>query len=55
MLAVYARVDHPFRTERLRWALLIFGALAFMDAYNGALIAKNDHFVYGMAGITLKF
>ena len=25
--------------------------LAFMDAYNGALIAKNDHFVYGMAGI----
>jgi hypothetical protein len=29
--------------------------LAFMDAYNGALIAKNDHFVYGMAGITLKF
>ena len=28
---------------------------AFMDAYNGALIAKNDHFVYGMAGITLKF
>src|SRR6476659_8754329 len=29
--------------------------LAYMDAYNGALIAKNDHFVYGMAGITLKF
>ena len=29
--------------------------LAFMDAYNGALIAKNDHFVYGMTGITLKF
>ncbi|HEY7372688.1 MAG TPA: PEGA domain-containing protein, partial [Polyangia bacterium] len=29
--------------------------LAFMDAYNGALIAKNDHFVYGMAGISLKF
>jgi hypothetical protein len=29
--------------------------LAFMDSYNGALIAKNDHFVYGMAGITLKF
>jgi hypothetical protein len=29
--------------------------LAFMDAYNGALIAKNDHFVYGMAGIALKF
>jgi len=28
---------------------------AFMDAYNGALIAKNDHFVYGMAGISLKF
>jgi hypothetical protein len=29
--------------------------LAFMDAYNGALIAKTDHFVYGMAGISLKF
>jgi hypothetical protein len=29
--------------------------IAFMDAYNGALIAKNDHFVYGMAGLTLKF
>ena len=29
--------------------------LAFMGTYNGALIAKNDHFVYGMAGITLKF
>jgi PEGA domain-containing protein len=29
--------------------------LAFMDAYNGALIAKNDHFVYGMAGLSLKF
>jgi hypothetical protein len=29
--------------------------IAFMDAYNGALIAKNDHFVYGMAGISLKF
>jgi hypothetical protein len=28
---------------------------AFMDAYNGALIAKNDHFVYGLAGISLKF
>ena len=28
--------------------------LAFMDAYNGALIAKNDHFVYGMAGITAE-
>ena len=25
--------------------------LAFRDAYNGALIGKNDHFVYGMAGI----
>jgi hypothetical protein len=33
MLTVYARADHPFRRERLRWALLIFGALAFMDAY----------------------
>ena len=29
--------------------------IAFMDAYNGALIAKTDHFVYGMAGISLKF
>jgi len=33
MLAMYARGDHPLRSERLRWALLIFGALAFMDAY----------------------
>jgi hypothetical protein len=33
MLTVYARADHPLRRERLRWALLIFGALAFMDAY----------------------
>ena len=29
--------------------------MAFMEPYNGALIADNDHFVYGMAGITLKF
>jgi hypothetical protein len=33
MLTVYARADHPLRRERLRWALLIFGSLAFMDAY----------------------
>jgi hypothetical protein len=33
MLTVYSRADHPLRSERLRWALLIFGALAFMDAY----------------------
>jgi hypothetical protein len=33
MLTVYARADHPLRRERLRWALLVFGALAFMDAY----------------------
>ena len=33
MLTVYARADHPLRRERLRWALLILGALAFMDAY----------------------
>src|SRR5678816_3173809 len=33
MLAMYARADHPLRSERLRRALLIFGALAFMDAY----------------------
>jgi hypothetical protein len=33
MLAMYARADHPLRSERLRWALLIIGALAFMDAY----------------------
>jgi hypothetical protein len=33
MLTMYARADHPLRSERLRWALLIFGALAFMDAY----------------------
>ena len=28
---------------------------AFADKYNSALLADNDHFVYGMAGITLKF
>ena len=28
---------------------------AFMEPYNGALIADKDHFVYGMGGITLKF
>jgi hypothetical protein len=28
---------------------------AFMEAYNGALIADKDHFVYGMGGISLKF
>ena len=33
MLTLYARADHPFRTEHLRWALLILGALAFMDVY----------------------
>ena len=33
MLTVYARPDHPLRRERLRWALLVLGALAFMDAY----------------------
>jgi hypothetical protein len=33
MLTVYARADHPLRSEGLRWALLVFGALAFMDAY----------------------
>lgn len=31
MLTVYARADHPVREERLRWALLAIGALAFMD------------------------
>jgi hypothetical protein len=33
MLTMYARADHPVREERLRWGLLVFGALAFMDAY----------------------
>lgn len=32
MLTMYARADHPMRAERLRWACLAFGALAFMDA-----------------------
>jgi hypothetical protein len=32
MLTIYARADHPVREERLRWASLVFGALAFMDA-----------------------
>jgi hypothetical protein len=29
--------------------------LAYMEAYNSALIADKDHFVYGMGGVTLKF
>ena len=33
MLTMYARADHPLRQERLRWALLIFGALSIMDTY----------------------
>lgn len=32
MLTMYARADHPVREQRLRWAFLVFGALAFMDA-----------------------
>jgi len=28
---------------------------AFAGKYNSALLADNDHFLYGMAGITLKF
>lgn len=32
MLTLYARADHPIRQERLRWAFLAAGALAFMDA-----------------------
>jgi len=33
MLTVYARADHPIRANQIRWALLVIGALAFMDAY----------------------
>ena len=33
MLTVYAREDHPIRQNQIRWALLVIGALAFMDAY----------------------
>jgi hypothetical protein len=32
MLTMYARAEHPVRHEHLRWAFLVFGALAFMDA-----------------------
>jgi len=46
MLSVYARTDHPFRTERLRWALLIFGALAFMDVYR-VWSGPFDHLPFG--------
>ena len=28
---------------------------AFSGRYNSALFADNDHFLYGMAGISLKF
>jgi hypothetical protein len=34
MLTMYARANNPLRTEQLRWALLMFGALAVMDAYH---------------------
>lgn len=33
MLTVYARKDSALRANNLRWGLLCFGALAFMDAY----------------------
>jgi hypothetical protein len=33
MLTVYAREEHPIRRDHLRWGLLVFGALAFMDVY----------------------
>jgi hypothetical protein len=33
MLTVYAREDHPIRANQIRWALIVIGALAFMDAY----------------------
>ena len=46
MLSVYARADHPFRTERLRWALLILGALAFMDVYR-VWSGPFDHLPFG--------
>ena len=34
MLTVYARDDSPVRRDHLRWALVFFGALAFMDAFH---------------------
>ena len=46
MLTLYARADHPLRTERLRWALLILGALAFMDAYR-VWSGPFDHLPFG--------
>lgn len=33
MLTVYARHDSPLRENHLRWGLVVFGAIAFMDAY----------------------
>jgi hypothetical protein len=33
MLTIYARHDHPIRTNQVRWGLLAVGALAFMDTY----------------------
>ena len=35
MLTVYARDDSPVRRDHLRWALVVLGALAFMDAFHG--------------------
>lgn len=34
MLTVYARDDSPVRRDHLRWALVVLGALAFMDAFH---------------------
>jgi hypothetical protein len=33
MLTVYAREEHPMRRDQLRWGLLAFGALSFMDVH----------------------
>jgi len=50
MLTVYARGDHPIRTNQLRWGLLAIGALAFMDTFlvwNGPMsnlpLGENDN------------
>jgi hypothetical protein len=46
MLTVYAREDHPVRANQIRWALIVIGALAFMDAYT-VWSGPIDHLPFG--------
>jgi UDP-N-acetylmuramyl pentapeptide phosphotransferase/UDP-N-acetylglucosamine-1-phosphate transferase len=49
MLTIYARADHPLRQERLRWAFLVIGALAFVIAA-GNWLGGVDSIPFGEDG-----